>query len=170
MATFIALLRAVNVGGTGKLSMKDLSTLCTGRLGLQNVRTYIQSGNVVFESGLAEDAIRTRLEKALTEQLGKPAHVVVRTAAEMRSVLKANPFPKAEPARVGVYFLTERVDKRLVEDVVAPGGEQVRAGKREIYIHFPDGMGRSKLKLPGGMGTMRNVNTVAKLVDMCMAV
>jgi uncharacterized protein (DUF1697 family) len=167
MPTFIALLRAVNVGGTGKLPMKDLSALCTGRLGFENVRTYIQSGNVVFESSLSEDTIRTRLEKALTEQLGKQAHVVVRTASEMRSVLKANPFPKVEPARVGVYFLTERVGKRLLEDVVAPGGEEVRLGKREIYIHFPEGMGRSKLKLPGGIGTMRNVNTVAKLVAMC---
>ncbi len=166
MTVFVALLRAINVGGTGKLAMKDLSALCSG-LGFGKVRTYIQSGNVVFESDLSEKAIRTRLETALTEKLGKRADVVVRTRSELRSVLKANPFPSAEPAKVGVYFQTERVKKGLLDEVVAPGGEEVRLGKREIYIHFPHGMGRSKLKLPAG-GTIRNMNTVAKLVDMAI--
>ena len=167
MPTFVALLRAVNVGGFGKLPMKDLSALCTGRLGFDNVRTYIQSGNVVFECGLSEKTIRMRLEKALTERLGKRSDVVVRTASELRSVLKGNPFPNAEPARVGVYFFSDPPHKNLLDDVVAPGGEEVRLGRREFYIHFPDGMGRSKLKLPPVVGTMRNINTVAKLVDMC---
>src|SRR5688572_7023932 len=101
MTTFIALLRAINVGGTGKLPMKDLVLLCT-ELGFDKVRTYIQSGNVVFASRLSEKTIRTRLEKALTEKLGKQAAVMVRTAAEMQAVLKGNPFPHAEPAKVGV--------------------------------------------------------------------
>src|SRR5262245_51972109 len=169
MPTFIALLRAVNVGGTGKLPMKELSALCTDQLGFANVRTYIQSGNVVFESSLPENTIRTRLEKALTELLGKRTDVVIRSASELRSVLEGNPFPKVEPARVGVYFVSERVNKRLLDEVVAPGGEEVRLGRREIFIHFPEGMGRTKLKLPAGLGagTMRNINTVARLVDMC---
>ena len=167
MTIFVALLRAINVGGTGKLPMKDLSVLCTG-VGFDKVRTYIQSGNVVFESDLSEKAIRTRLEKALTERLGKRADVVVRTGSELRSVLKANPFPHAQPSKVGVYFQSDRVNKNLLGEVVPPGGEELRLGKREIYIHFPDGMGRSKLKLPAGVGTLRNINTVAKLVDMAM--
>ena len=168
MTVYIALLRAVNVGGTGKLPMKDLAALCT-ELGLQNVRTYIQSGNAVFESGLTEEAVRTRLEKALTERLGKRAGVVLRTASELRSVLQANPFPHAEPARVGVFFQSDPVKKGLLDEVVAPGGEEVRLGQREIYVHFPNGMGRSKLKLPAGIGTIRNINTVARLVDLATA-
>jgi uncharacterized protein (DUF1697 family) len=165
MTVFIALLRAINVGGTGKLPMKDLSLLCT-ELGFRKVRTYIQSGNVIFESGLSEKAIQARLEKALTERLGKRADVLVRTASELQSVLKANPFPNAEASKVGVFFRSDVVSKSLLAKVVAPGGEKVRLGKREIYIHFPQGMGRSKLRLPGGVGTLRNINTVAKLVDM----
>jgi uncharacterized protein (DUF1697 family) len=167
MTVFIALLRAVNVGGTGKLPMKDLSALCAA-LGFDKVRTYIQSGNVIFESRLSEKGVRTRLERALTERLGKQADVVVRTGPELRSVLEGNPFPDAEPSKVGVYFQSERVHTRVLDEVVAPGGEQVRLGKREIYIHFPHGMGRSKLKLPAGVGTLRNINTVARLVEMAM--
>lgn len=168
MTVFIALLLAINVGGTGKLPMMDLSALCT-ELGFDKVRTYIQSGNVVFESSLSERAIRTRLEKALTEKLGKRADVVVRTGSELQSVLKANPFPHAEPSKVGVFFRSDVVNNSLLAEVVAPGGEEVRMGKREFYIHFPQGMGRSKLKLPAGVGTLRNINTVAKLVAMAMA-
>ncbi|MGH7709988.1 MAG: DUF1697 domain-containing protein [Gemmatimonadaceae bacterium] len=168
MTVFVALLRAVNVGGTGKLPMKDLTALCV-KLGFKNVRTYIQSGNVIFESALSEKAIRTRLEEALTRILGKQADVIVRTASELKSVLAANPFPNAEPARIGVYFQSDPVNKSQVSPVKAPTGEEVRLGKREFYIHFPDGMGRSKLKLPAGVGTIRNMNTVAKLVDLATA-
>jgi len=165
MSVFIALLRAVNVGGTGKLPMSDLSALCT-KLGFKNVRTYIASGNVIFDSRLAEAAIRRKLEAALTRVLGKPADVIVRTAAELQCVLNANPFPDAEPAKVGVYFQSEPVNKSKATQAKGPDGEEVRLGKREFYIHFPLGMGRSKLKLPAGVGTMRNINTVAKLVQM----
>lgn len=162
---FVALLRAVNVGGTGKLSMQDLMKLCT-KLGFKNPRTYIQSGNVIFESGLAEKAVQRKLEESLTRVLGKPANVIVRTAAELHAVLDANPFPNAEPARVGVYFQSDPVSKSQVTQAKGPDGEDVRLGTREFYIYFPNGMGRSKLKLPGGVGTMRNMNTVAKLADM----
>ena len=167
MAVFIALLRAVNVGGTGKLPMKDLSDLCA-KLGFKNPRTYIQSGNVIFESQLAEKAVRAKLEEALTRILGKRADVVVRSAAELQAVLKANPFPHVEPARIGVYFQSDPVSKSQVAQAKGPDGEDVRLGKREFYIHFPHGMGRSKLKLPAGVGTMRNMNTVAKLVALAM--
>jgi uncharacterized protein (DUF1697 family) len=167
MTTFIALLRAVNVGGMGRLPMKDLSLLCLD-LGFKNVRTYIQSGNVVFECGLTEKTIRARLEKALTEKLGKRADVVVRTATELQSVLEGNPFPHAEPSKVGVFFQSDRVNEDLLDEVVALDGEEVRLGKREVYIHFPHGMGRSKLKLPAGVGTIRNINTVARLVGLAM--
>jgi uncharacterized protein (DUF1697 family) len=170
MTVFVALLRAINVGGTGTLSMKELSALCTDR-GLDKVRTYIQSGNVVFESRLSEEAVRAGLEQSLTERIGKRVDVVVRTASELLSVLEANPFPDAPPAKVAVVFRSDSVHKGLLDNLVIPGGEEVRPGKREIYFHYPNGMGRSKLKLPASMGvvTARNINTVTKLVAMATA-
>ena len=167
MTVYVALLRAINVGGTGKLPMKDLVALCTG-LGFTKVRTYIQSGNVVFESRKAEEAVRKGLEGALAKALGKPADVAVRTAAELAAVLADNPFPKAPPAKVGVAFLSGHLPKAALKEVVIPGDEEVVLGRREVYIHFPHGMGRSRLKLPKAWGpaTVRNVNTVAKLAAM----
>lgn len=149
--------------------MKELSALCT-ELGFRKVRTYIQSGNVVFESKFSEKSVRAKLEEALTKRLEKKAEVLVRTPSELRSVLEANPFPDAHASRVSVVFLSNPVPKNLLDALVAPGGEQVRLGHREVYIYYPDGMGRSKLKLrfPGDAGTARNINTVTKLVAIAM--
>lgn len=167
MAKFIALLRGINVGGTGILPMKDLAGLC-GKLGFGDVRTWIQSGNVIFESKLREDAVQKQLESALAAKMGKKIDVMVRTPAEMAEILQANPFPDREPAKVAVAFLSGSPPADALKALVAPGGELVRAGKREVYVYYPDGMGRSKLKLPlnGAPATIRNVNTVAKLVGM----
>jgi uncharacterized protein (DUF1697 family) len=163
---YVALLRGINVGGSGLLAMKDLATLCSG-CGLQSVRTYIQSGNVVVESGAAEKRVRADLEKALATKMAKKVDVMVRSAPELRDVLKGNPFPEKEPAKVAVAFLGEAPPKDLLKRVVAPGGELVKPGRREVYVYYPEGMGRSKLKLPlEGPATVRNVNTVAKLVAM----
>jgi uncharacterized protein (DUF1697 family) len=150
--------------------MKELSALCTD-LGFGKVRTYIQSGNVVFESKLSEKGVRAKLEEVLTKKLGKKADVLVRTPSELRSILEANPFSEAHASRVSVVFLSNPVPKDLLDTVVAPGGEEVRLGHREVYIHYPTGMGRSKLKLrfPGDAGTARNINTIAKLVAMATA-
>ena len=167
MATFIALLRGINVGGSGHLPMKKLADLCSA-LRFNAVRTYIQSGNIIFECNLSEEAVRSRLEKALAAHMGKKIDVMVRTPAEMRSILSKNPFPGKEPAKVAVAFLCEPPPKDFMKNVLAPGGEQVKPGKREIYIYYPDGQGRSKLKLPleGAAATVRNINTVAKLVAL----
>ena len=94
MAAFIALLRAVNVGGTGKLPMSELKSMCEA-LGFAGVRTYIASGNVVFTSRKSEAAVKKALEAALESYAGKPVGVMVRTLAEMQAVLTDNPFPKA---------------------------------------------------------------------------
>ena len=147
--------------------MKELAALCEG-LDFKDVRTYIQSGNVTFTSGLSEDAVRSRLEKSLAVKMGKKIDVMVRTPAELRFVLGHNPFPDKEPAKVGVAFLCEPPPKDLLKNVVAPGGEEVKPGKREIYVYYPDGMGKSKLKLPltGIAATIRNINTIAKVADL----
>src|SRR6202046_3777309 len=98
MTSFIGLLRAVNVGGTGKLPMSDLKELCE-ELGFGAVRTYIASGNVVFTSRKSETAVKAALEKRLEAYAGKPVGVLVRTAEQMVRVLSDNPFPKAAPNR-----------------------------------------------------------------------
>jgi uncharacterized protein (DUF1697 family) len=96
---------------------------------------------------------------------------MVRTSDEMRLILKRNPFAHRQPAKVAVAFLHEPPPRDLLKYVVAPGGEQVQPGRREIYIYYPEGMGRSKLKLPLNSAclTSRNINTVAKLVAMAHA-
>jgi uncharacterized protein (DUF1697 family) len=164
---FVALLRAVNVGGTASLPMNVLSRLCTD-LGFEDVRTYIQSGNVVFRSGLPKEKVRSSLERALTAHMGKPIDVIVRDATELRRILKANPFPDGEPSKVMVAFCSAPVQKKVFDTVVAPAGERIVAGDSEVYVYYPEGMGRSKLKFPKteGFATVRNINTITRLVAM----
>jgi uncharacterized protein (DUF1697 family) len=103
MTVFVALLRAVNVGGTGKLPMEDLKGICRSA-SFKAVRTYIASGNVVFESEKPAAQVKAALEKKLHSYAGKPVGVLVRTAAEIADVLARNPFPKAAPNRTVLYF------------------------------------------------------------------
>jgi uncharacterized protein (DUF1697 family) len=164
MTSFVALIRAMNVGGKGMLPMTELRTLCLG-LDLKKVRTYIQSGNVLFESTLPEPALRALLEQTLAMKMGTRRNVLIRQASELRSILDENPFPAADPARVGVVFFSAPVPM----PPIPPGREELHLRGRELFIHYPDGMGRSKLRLPASLeaeGTMRNLNTVAKLVAM----
>ena len=169
MTAFIALLRAVNVGGTGKLPMTELKAMCENA-GFAKVRTYIASGNVVFESNLTEAKVKALLEKSLADYAGKPVGVMVRTGAEMAAVLAANPFRHTPPNRTVAIFLDDAPPADSLKGVVAPDGEEVALGTREIYVHYPQGQGTSKLKLPAAKrGTARNINTVAKLAQMAAA-
>ena len=169
MTVYVALLRAINVGGTGRLPMKDLAALCSG-LGFDNVRTYIQSGNVVFESALAEPKVKARLEKALEAELGKPSAAILRSAEDLAAVVKRNPFPGAAPNQLLIVFLDEAPVKGALADARIPGREVMKLDGRELFIHFPDGMGSSKLRVPfAATGTGRNLNTVVKLAEMAKA-
>jgi uncharacterized protein (DUF1697 family) len=147
--------------------MKDLTALC-GECGFLKARTWINSGNVIFESRLQEAAIQRKLEAALAAKMPKPVAVMVRTPAELRAALDANPFPNEDGSKVMVAFLGGPMPDDPLAGIIAPGGEQVRVGKREIYVFYPEGMGRSKFRLPlrGVSVTMRNINTVAKLVEL----
>ena len=104
MTIFVALLRAVNVGGTGKLPMSELRTMCE-TAGFSNPRTYIASGNVVFESRANESKVKAQLEQALEAYAGKPVGVIIRSGAEMAAVLAANPFSAEAPSRTVAIFL-----------------------------------------------------------------
>ncbi len=166
MATLVALLRAINVGGTGKLPMTELRALCE-TLGFTDVRTYIASGNVVFRTKVAAPKAKAMLEAALLKRLGKPCQVLIRTPEELEAALEANPFPEAAPNQLLVLFLDAPPDGRALKDWKIPGRERLALHGRELFLHFPDGIGPSKLRIPfADVGTGRNLNTVRTLLAM----
>jgi uncharacterized protein (DUF1697 family) len=166
MTVFVALLRAVNVGGTGKLPMSDLKAMCE-KLGFTKVQTFIASGNVLFESRKSESSVKAALETALQKYAGKPVGVLVRTPAELEKVVAGNPFPKQPPKWTVAIFLDESPPADTLSTLRGADGEEVRLGKREIYVHYGSGMARSKLRIPAAVaGTARNMNTVAKLAEL----
>lgn len=169
MTAYVALLRAVNVGGTGKLPMAELKAMCEAE-GFSKVQTYIASGNVVFATPLPEAKVKAVLEKRLRAFAGNPVGVLVRTAKEMAAVLEANPFPRAAPNRTVAIFLDAPPPVAALKNIRGQSDEEVRRGKREIYVSYGDNMGRSKLKIPAAEdGTARNMNTIAKLAAMAAA-
>jgi len=156
----------VNVGGTGKLPMTELRALCE-RAGLKAVRTYIASGNVVCESALTPAAVKAKLEKALRSKLGKPCQVLLRSLAELETVARRNPFPDAPPGFLLVIFLDDPPPTDALKNVKIPGDERLKLIGRELYIHYPEGMGKSRLRTPlADVGTGRNLNTVRTLIAM----
>ena len=166
MGSFVALLRAVNVGGTGKLAMSELKAMCE-ELGFAAVRTYIASGNVVFTSRKSEAAIKRALEQRLQAYAGAPLGVLVRSAAEMAQAGADNPFPKAAPNRTVAIFLDKAPPADALSAIRGQKNEELRLGRREIYVHYGDGMGTSKLVIPAAKtGTARNMNTIATLAKM----
>ncbi|ACP24534.1 hypothetical protein NGR_c07410 [Sinorhizobium fredii NGR234] len=169
MPVYVALLRAVNVGGTGMLPMAELRTICED-LGFAGVKTYIQSGNVLFYSDLAEPEVKRKLEKALAERMGKAPGVLLRSRRDLEAVAAKAPFAGAKPNFLLVTFLPEPPAADALDELVAPDGEEVKIDGREIYIYYPNGSGRSKLKVPAlKRGTARNLNTVRKLAELAAA-
>ena len=169
VTAYVALLRAVNVGGTGKLPMAGLKAMCEA-CGFRGVTTYIASGNVVFTSPKSGDSVQRSLASALQAYAGKPVGVLVRTAAEMRAVHADNPFPHGHPSRTVAIFLDDPPPADAISSAKHLVAEEIALGKREIYVHYGDGIGDSKLKVPAAAtGTARNMNTVAKLAEMASA-
>ena len=166
MTHYVALLRAVNVGGTGKLPMSELKAICEN-IGFADVRTYIASGNVLFTSKLGEAAVTVKLEQQLHEHAGKPVGVLIRTAAEMAQVLADNPFAEAPGNRVVAIFLDAAPPADALDDVKHQKQERLACGTREVYVHYGDGMADSRLVIPAAKdGTARNINTIAKLAEL----
>jgi uncharacterized protein (DUF1697 family) len=169
MPVYVALLRAVNVGGTGALPMAELKAICE-RIGFTDVKTYIQSGNVIFRSDETEASVRERLEAALAKKMGTSPGVILRSHKELDTAAKGSPFPHAKPSFLLIYFLPEPPPADALDKLVAPDGEEVSIAGGEIYVHYPNGSGRSKLKLPAlKAGTSRNLNTTIKLAEMAAA-
>lgn len=120
-----------------------------------------------LDSGKSEAQIKAAIEASLKARAGKPIGVLVRTAAELAAVLKANPFPKAAPNRTVAIFLHKPPPATCLAEITGRAGEEVRLGKREVYVHYRDGIGKSKLRIPAAAdGTARNMNTIAKLTAL----
>jgi uncharacterized protein (DUF1697 family) len=173
MTTYVALLRGINVGGNKMVSMAELR-VALEKMGLSDVRTLLQSGNVVFRSGARAGAtLEQSLERELEKRLKCQADFHIRTATEWQNVVARNPFPEeagADPSRLLVMFFKAPLDKVKVKALQAaiPGRERVHADGRHLYAVFPDGQGTSKLppmidRMLGARGTGRNWNTVLKL-------
>jgi uncharacterized protein (DUF1697 family) len=165
MTRYVALLRGVNLGKR-QLKMEDLRRIA-GDLGLEAPRTFIASGNLLFESDKAEGALKSALETALQKHMGAPVGVMIRTAAEMAAVAEANPFAAEPGNRVVAIFVDAEPPADAVEKARNVADERMALGRREIYVHYPSGQGRSKLAIPAAAaGTARNMNTVRKLAEM----
>ena len=167
MTAYVALLRAVNLMRTGRIAMSDLRTIAED-VGFGSPRTFIASGNLLFTSNQSEAQVRAALEKALAAHLGKPVAVMVRTAAEIADVAKANPFPDAPTNRVLAIFLSEPPPNDALNEARGREDERMALGKREIYVDYgTPGVGRSKLRIPAAAkGTARNMNSVARLAEL----
>jgi uncharacterized protein (DUF1697 family) len=166
MFTYVALLRAVNVGGTGKLPMKDLVLMCEA-LGFQEVKTYIASGNVIFCSEYDAKKCQSLLEDALANYAKKAVGIFIRTPEELQGLLDHNPFADQAGNRSVCLFLDETPTTAMLETVKNRHEEELVCGERALYIHYGEGMAASKLMIPAAkLGTARNINTVTKLCQM----
>ena len=173
MTAYIALLRGINVGGHKAVPMARLAEIVVAAGGA-DVRTYIQSGNVVFAHQAGEPALQADLERQIADEFGFAVPVVLRTAAEMASVVDHNPYLGVEPTKLLVAFLAEPPPVELADgiDRGAFGAEEFTVEGRQVYLHLPDGAGRSKLvpalgrTLLRAPATTRNWRTVETLLAM----
>jgi uncharacterized protein (DUF1697 family) len=180
MAVVVSMLRGVNLGPHNRIKMDALRTLYES-LGLRNVATYVQSGNVVFQT-TARDLVKIgrRIEDGIESTFGFRCDVVLRTPVELRDVVAANPFAGRsgiEPAKLLIAFLARGLSPeakaKLLSVPIEP--EELYIHGRELYIYFANGMARPKL--PSGLidrtvqmaWTGRNWNTVTKLLEMSEA-
>lgn len=168
---WVALLRGVNLGPARRVGMPALKALAE-EVGLRQVSTLLNSGNLLFSADADEPALVRRLEKALAERFSSEIPVAVRSAPELSAAVAASPFPEGDPARVLLAFLAEPPSDKAVRalDAAAVPSEIVRVVGRELHLHLPDGQAGSKLAatLPRLVGqrvcTVRNLRTCTRIV------
>lgn len=173
MATYVGLLRGINVGGTGKLPMADLKELLAG-LGFESVTTYIQSGNVVFDAEIGEWA--DSIAEAVAHSVGFRPKVMVLSDSAFRAVADGNPFPTDEPKAMHVYFLdgTPRWTAKAEMEAVKSSVERFYITDAAVYLYTPEFLTGSLLapkleRLVGVPATARNWRTVQKILGMLEA-
>lgn len=178
MKTYIALFRGINVGGNNKLPMKELAVVLEG-LGLQGIATYIQSGNVVFQGKAADPALLSKkIGTAIGKSHGFEPWVRLLDMPTLEQVIQGNPYPEAEsvPGTLYVNFLATVPPQPNLEGLekLRAASERFQLADDVLYLHAPDGIGRSKLaaaleRLLGVPMTSRNWNTVRKLGELARA-
>jgi uncharacterized protein (DUF1697 family) len=176
MSTFIALLRGINVGGHRKISMSDLRTVASDA-GFDDVRTILQTGNLVFTASRGSaTSIERKLEEATERELGVRTDFLVRTADEWADIVSGNPFEReaeSHPSHLLLLVLQQPPSTEAVAKIQeqVKGRERIGAGERHLYVSYPDGIGTSKLtsalieRALGTKGTARNWNTVLKIAQ-----
>jgi uncharacterized protein (DUF1697 family) len=174
VTAFVALLRAVNVGGTGIIRMADLKAICE-KAGFRQVKTLLQSGNVAFIASGTDNAVAKKLAAAIEKSHGFRPEIIVRTADEIADAMRRNPFKaeeKTDPKFLVTVFTADRPTAGAAERLAAVkvAGERLHLSGRELYVHYATGQGTSKVTnavLERAMGvpaTARNWNTVGKLL------
>jgi uncharacterized protein (DUF1697 family) len=166
LTAYVALVRAVNVSGTGKLPKEELKAMGEA-CGFDNVRTFINSGNLLFRSDLAEGVVKERIEGMLSTYFGKPVPAFVRNGKEMAEVARKNSFADDKPNHVMAYFIDEKPVQAMIDEARDVQEERLALGPRVIYISYGGGIASSKLKMPIlRRGTARNMNSVAKIAEL----
>lgn len=177
--TYIGLLRGINVGSSTRVPMDRLRTLCE-EIGWQDVRSYIQSGNIVFRSTSGRQALEDQLERALPQAFGITPAVVVRNSTDWAAIAALNPFveeARQSPNRVMLAISKRPPAPAALESLQArAGSERIARTGDAIWIYYADGAGRSKLtpavldRVVGSPVTTRNLNTVLKLASLARGV
>lgn len=166
MTAYVALVRAVNVSGTGKLPNEILQAMGED-CGFAQCRTFINSGNLLFTSNSPEVEVRARVEARLAKHFARAAPAFVRSAAEMAEAAQRNPFGDDKPSRVMAHFIDEPPAQAMIDEARDVQGERLALGPRLIYVSYGEGIGKTKLKLPAvKSGTARNMNSVARIAEL----
>lgn len=166
MTAYVVLIRAVNVSGTGKLPKEELKAMGEA-CGFGNARTFINSGNLLFTSDLAENEVKRQVEERLADYFGKPVPAYVRNAGEMAEAVQRNPFADDKPSRVMAHFIDNDPTQAMLSEARDVQDERLALGPRLIYVSYGEGIGKSKLKLPAvKQGTARNMNSVARMAEL----
>ncbi|HWI88329.1 MAG TPA: DUF1697 domain-containing protein [Sphingomicrobium sp.] len=168
MTAYVALLRGVNLIGKSTLKMADLKAIADD-LNLSHARTYIASGNLLFSSNEPEEKLRRMLEKDLQAHMSKEVHVMLRTAAEMEAIVRANPFTDQPANSVQAFFMNKAPPPDLLASARNQAeDERIATGEREVFVAYGiRGIGKSRLRIPAAeCGTARNMKTIAKLAEL----
>ncbi len=166
VTSYVAMLRAVNVAGTGKLPMAELKAIGEA-CGFLNVRTFIASGNLLFDSDLDDAEAAKRIGAKIEAFFGKPVPLFVRSAAELAEVAAGNPFTDDKPSRVMAHFIADPPTAAMLAEARDVVGERMALGPRMIYVSYGEGIGKTRLKLPAVRhGTARNLNSVARMAGL----
>lgn len=166
MTAYVALLRAVNVSGTGMLPMSALRAMGEA-CGFAQVRTFIASGNLLFTSESEEAEVCEALSARVRDFFGQDVPLFVRSAREMAAIVESNPFRDDKPSRVMAYAVDGEPHPGLIDEARDIGSERLALGPRTVYVSYGEGIAKTRLKIPTiWKGTSRNMNSIAKLADL----